>query len=403
MRIGYFIPGWPPDNVPNGIAATLGRLGEALEKRGHEVYFLTPSLIGGTSDHRISVITLKHARGPLERIRWKLFPERTHFNTSAAAIRAQLLQLIADRKIEIFQMEESFGWVNTVAKNLHIPVVTRLHGPWFTYTGIIYPQTPPKPDKRRIEREGKAIRAAFAVTAPSNAVLQLAQDFYGDITSLRKVIPNPMPLPTIEKTWNYLTCEKSILLFVGRFDEHKGGDIVLRAFSELAKLRPKLKLYFVGPDVGIKAANGKRIHFSDFVRSEISAEVASRINYLGPKPRSEIDALRKLALLTIIASRYENFPNTVSEAMAIGAPIVASSVGGIPELLENMRNAILVEPGNPGALASACLYLLDNPELSIKLAAQARMDCSAKYFPELIARQSVEFYQEVIDQFSPSK
>ncbi|MDP1699407.1 MAG: glycosyltransferase family 4 protein [Aestuariivirga sp.] len=403
MRIGYFIPGWPPDKVPNGIVATLGRLSEALEQLGHEVFFLTPHLADNVSDPRVLVITPQPARGLLDRLRWKFDFERIFYDTSVSVIRAQLLKLISDRKIEIFQMEETYGWVNTVAKNLPIPIVTRLHGPWFTYAGIVYSQTPPKRDIKRIDREGLAIRSALAVTAPSNAVLQSTRDFYGEITPLCKVIPNPMPLAPPEKDWNYQSCDKSTILFVGRFDEHKGGDIVLRAFSELVKLRPNLRLIFVGPDRGVRLKNGRFVRFAEFVQTEVSSEATARINYLGALPRSEIDSLRQTAAMTIVASRYENFPNTVSESMSIGAPIVATSVGGIPELLESERSAILIEPNSPGALFSACLRLLDNPQLAIELAAQAKIDCSNRYSPEKIAKQTVDFYAEVIDQFSQRK
>jgi glycosyltransferase involved in cell wall biosynthesis len=403
MRIGYYIPGWPPDKVPNGIAATLERLSEALEKLGHEVYFLTPHFADDKVDPRVTIVKPKTDPGMLDRLRWKIDFERTLYYTTASTIRAQLLQLISNDRIEIFEMEESFGWVNAVAKELPIPVVTRLHGPWFTYAGISFPDTLRRRDRNRIEREGLAICSAFAVTAPSKAVIESTRDFYGKISGHCRVIPNPIPLPPEDKTWSYQESDKSTILFVGRFDDHKGGDIVLRAFSRLLKSKPNLQLNFVGPDIGVGAPNGKLIHFSDFIRNEIPAEVAARVNYLGKMPRSEIEALRRSAAVTVIASRYENFPGTVSEGMAMRTPLVATRVGGIPELLENERNALLIEPSNPGALASACLTLLDDPQLANRLAAQARIDCSDTYSPERIARQTVDFYAEVIEMFSRHK
>lgn len=403
MRIGYLIPGWPPDKVPNGIAATLGRLGDALEQLGHEVYFITSSIADGVHDSRVSIMRPTATSTVMDKLRWRFDFDRTLYNKTASSIRDHLRLLISEKGIDIFQMEETHGWANKVATDLSIPVVTRLHGPWFTYAGINFPDVPSRRDKKRIETEGMAIRSAFALTAPSNAVLQSTRDYYGSMTELRKVIPNPMPLSSAESAWKFQTCNKSNLLFVGRFDEHKGGDVVLQAFFEMAKSRPDLRLTFVGPDSGIRTGDGNIIHFHDYVRGKVSTEMISRINYLGTRPRSEIDGLRKVAALTIVASRYENFPNTVSEAIAIGAPIVATSVGGIPELLDNEKSAILVEPGNSGALACACLRLLDNPNLAIKLAGQARKDCSTRYLPEKIARKTVQFYSEVIEKFSQRK
>lgn len=400
MRIGYYIPGWPPDKVPNGIVATLSRLSEALESLGHEVYFLTPYLADDMTYPRVTIIRSKEVHSLLDRIRWKFDSEKTFYNTTASAIRTQLLQLIANSRIEIFEMEESHGWVGSVEKDLSIPVVTRIHGPWFAQAGITFPQNPNKRDKNRIDREGAAIRSAFAITAPSNAVINSTREFYGTISKYCKVIPNPIPLPPEEEIWSYQKCDKSNILFVGRFDDLKGGDLVLRAFSQLLKFKPDLRLNFVGPDTGVGTSIGKLVRFSDFIRNEIPTLVAARINYLGKRPRSEIDALRRSAVLTVIASRYENFPATVSEGMAIGTPLVATKVGGIPELLKNGRNALLIEPNSPEALASACVKLLDEPQLAIRIATQARIDCADKYNPENIATQTVEFYTEVIERFS---
>ncbi len=400
MRVGYFIPGWPPDKVPNGVAATLQRLGDALEQLGHQVFYLTPHLVDGTTDSRVSVIGSKSSMNLMDRLRSKFDFEKTSFKTYSSEIRNELLVLLSQKKIDIFQMEETQGWVNTVAEGLPIPVVTRLHGPWFTQAGIRSQPSLKKSHKWRIDREGLAIRSSFAITAPSNSVLEATSEYYGKLSGLTKVIPNPIPLPLPELVWNNETCDKSTILFVGRFDEVKGGDVVLRAFSELVRTRPGLQLIFVGPDTGARMKNGETANFHEFVRSELTVEAASRIHYYGPLPRSEIETLRRKATLTVAASRYETFGNAVGEAMAIGSPIIATSVGGVPELLENQRNAILIEPANPTALASACVTMLDNPQHAVQLGKQARIDCTKKFNPKEIAEQHVKFYADVIEKYS---
>jgi glycosyltransferase involved in cell wall biosynthesis len=396
MRIGYFIPGWPPDKVPNGIAATLGILSSALEKLGSEVSFLTPFVLDKDPDNRVTVIRSK-APSLIERALSRLDSGGTLHRATAHTILEHLKMLLSQKTIDIFEMEETHGWVGTVAKHLPIPVVTRLHGPWFSQTAILSHKRTSKSDSKRIKREGLAIRSAFAITAPSKAVLNSAEEFYGGFSGLSKIIPNPMPLSA--SVWNYNECDKSTILFVGRFDHLKGGDTVIKAFSELHRIRPNLRLIFVGPDFGVKVHNGDQLLFSEYVRQQVSSEAASQINYLGTLPRSQINALRTKAALTIVASRFETFPNVVSEAMATGCPIIATAVGGIPEMLDDRRNGILIGADDSLELASACLALIDNPEQAQQLAAQARIDCSTKFDPITIAKQQLEFYREVIQKF----
>jgi glycosyltransferase involved in cell wall biosynthesis len=86
--------------------------------------------------------------------------------------------------------------------------------------------------------------------------------------------------------------------------------------------------------------------------------------------------------------------------MAYGCPVVATSVGGIPELIHNSQNGLLVPPQDVGALASACRLLLDNPELASRLGKQAWQDCRQRYAPETLALDTVEAYKQARDKFA---
>jgi glycosyltransferase involved in cell wall biosynthesis len=400
MRIAYFIPGWPPDLASNGIAATLGRLANALEKLGHEVHFITPVLFDGVQDSRILLLEPDQHSGLIDRVRWKFDFERKKFESVALRISEQLQVLILTKKIEIFQMEETEGWVGLVASRTMIPVVTRLHGPWFTQATIRSQKNLRKSHDGRIRREGVAIKSSFAVTAPSASVLQATKEFYGKISSITEVIPNPVPMPSNVDIWSEKESDKFTLLFVGRFDEVKGGDVVLRAFAELLKKYPFLKLLFIGPDVGARTKAGKQVRFEEFVQTELPSEASSRIEFLGQIPHSLIEQWRKKSAITIVASRYETFGNAVAEAMAIGSPIVATRVGGIPELLQDGRNALLVEPGDHLKLANACSLMLENPQMGADLGRQARADCAKNFSPSEIATRHIEFYSKVIKSYN---
>jgi glycosyltransferase involved in cell wall biosynthesis len=82
--------------------------------------------------------------------------------------------------------------------------------------------------------------------------------------------------------------------------------------------------------------------------------------------------------------------------MGVGSPLVASDAGGIPELITHERNGLLFAPANATELASAIIRLLKDPDLAVRLAAQARRDCDALFEIGSIARQTAEFYSKVI-------
>ena len=178
------------------------------------------------------------------------------------------------------------------------------------------------------------------VTSPSATILDQTKEYYGfDFAS--RIIRNPIEAVHETATWNAHSCLKETLLFVGRFDAPKGGDLVLRAFAELAASYPRLKLTFVGPDVGLNSVNGK-VSFRQFVQANIPKQCHSRIDFRNLVNRDDIRRLRRESFLTIVASQQEVMPYSVLEAMSLGCPLVATAVGGIPEVITHRRNGLLV-------------------------------------------------------------
>jgi len=194
-------------------------------------------------------------------------------------------------------------------------------------------------------------------------------------------------------------CDKSRLLFVGRFDRHKGGDVVIDAFRKIAQRSIGARLWFAGPDIGLTDEHARSWTLLDYI-AERAPDVAAQIDWLGPQPNSALAELRRRAFVTIVGSRYENFPMVVLEAMAHGSPLVATRTGGISEMVEDGVNGVLAEPGNPEDLATAVLRLLASEEFAAKIGRRAGEDAAQRYHPDTIARETAVFYQSVIDRSS---
>jgi glycosyltransferase involved in cell wall biosynthesis len=86
----------------------------------------------------------------------------------------------------------------------------------------------------------------------------------------------------------------------------------------------------------------------------------------------------------------------VLEAMAAGVPVVASHVGGVPDLIQPGVTGLFCDPLRPESFASGISRLLDDPARSRQLAVAAKTDARARFHPQIVARRHVEIYREVL-------
>lgn len=403
MKIGLFVPSWPPGGVANGIVTYAGYLVPALRRLGHQVYVLTNNPTRGYEDPWIVDLRNFSAGARIwNRLMFKVSPAAARFNSTSATIVAAVRELVKNEKLDVLEMEESYGWSFAVSQLKILPVVVRLHGPWFV-NGIGDPNFESALNRRREKWEGRGIRNAQIVTSPSANVIQAVKHHYGAGSIIESnVIPNLISVEPEDSAWNLATCCKDTLLFVGRMDKRKGADIVLRSFVDLAQRHPRLKLTLVGPDTGIKEGGGTALSYEEYVDANIPAPIRTRIEYLGSLKHSDLIPLRRKSFATVIASRFEVMPYSVLEAMSLGCPLIATSVGGIPEMITDRQNGLLVPPEDLAAFTDACDMLLGDAKLAARLGRQAWRDCRRIYNPDTIAKHTIATYGQAIDRFRRS-
>jgi len=95
------------------------------------------------------------------------------------------------------------------------------------------------------------------------------------------------------------------------------------------------------------------------------------VRFLGAQPRERVLELLRAADGAVLTSEWENFPHTVVEALAVGTPVVATAVGGVPEVVHDGENGLLVPPGDRDAFAEAIRRFVDDDGLRARLAAAA--------------------------------
>jgi glycosyltransferase involved in cell wall biosynthesis len=134
--------------------------------------------------------------------------------------------------------------------------------------------------------------------------------------------------------------------------------VLVRAFKSVHETIPSAKLIIAG-------GGPLRGQMEDLA---LSLGVQDGIQFLGPIKRAQVAKLLRHCTAFVLPSRFETFGIAILEAMACKKPVVATTVGGIPEIIENGKNGILVEPDNPAALAEALVTVLRDPALQRALA-----------------------------------
>ena len=239
--------------------------------------------------------------------------------------------------------------------------------------------------------------AADGITAPSLDVLERTRAYYGLDLEQAEVIPNPVPDTAGGTTWNAAQSKPYEIVFIGRFDLHKGGDSIIDAFRIVAERIPQARLRFVGLDRGIPGSDGRKWTIREYTDDRIpGAWQSGRFEWLDNQPHAALAGLRFQAAVTVVCSRYEAFGLTATEAMSQGCPLVATAAGALSEIVQDGVNGLVCRPDDPADLAEKLCLLLENPSCAERLGHQAAVDSRRRYNPGLLAARSVDYYQRVI-------
>jgi glycosyltransferase involved in cell wall biosynthesis len=397
MHIAFFSPAWPLAKSHNGIVTYVHWMKLALEREGHRVSVFTFDCV----DPEPNVYPVSRRPPVLRRLARRLARGLTARRSSeldvfdlSAAIAAAMQRVARGNPIDIIEMEESFGWCADVARRTSLPLIVRLHGPAFLSLDEGELETPSA--RSKIEREGLALRACPVVTSPTQRTLTQTIERYRLRPRHSLHIVNPLAMHADAPLWRLERCDRNMILFVGRFDLRKGADVALTAFRTVLKTHPHAKLTFVGPDIGLPSPGGGRIRLEQYCHSLFPVGLRDRVDYRGPMANQEIAKLRAQALVTVVASRWENPGYTMLEAMLQGCPLVCSDAGGCPESVIPGITGRLAKSANPDDFAAQLCATMDDPRSAQRVGEAARQLVLAKHSPDRVAAASMELYERII-------
>jgi len=181
-----------------------------------------------------------------------------------------------------------------------------------------------------------------------------------------------------------------IILSIGRLSKEKAHIDLIAAFNRLCDTNPETKACLMivgdGPERERLLAAAKESSFS------------ARIVFAGQV--SDVRPYYAIAHLFVLPSHSEGSPNVLLEAMAANVPLVAASVGGVPEIVENEASALLVPPNDHATMAAAMNRVLSDRELRVALTENAAALVAANHSPERYARSLIAIYRDGINRRS---
>jgi glycosyltransferase involved in cell wall biosynthesis len=174
------------------------------------------------------------------------------------------------------------------------------------------------------------------------------------------------------------------VIAVGRLARQKRPDVAVRAFAAIRDRVPGATLAFVGDGPERRAVESLILELG----------LADAVSLMGA--RDDVPELLASAQCLVLASDYEGCPLSVIEAMAAGVPVVATRVGGVPELVADGATGLLAEPRDPAALARALATVLTDPALARRLGDAGRRLAQEQLSRELMAARIVAIYDEIL-------
>jgi len=176
---------------------------------------------------------------------------------------------------------------------------------------------------------------------------------------------------------------KTTILHVGRLSEEKSQDNLIRACAILKQQRYNFECLIVG-DGPLYS------YLKDLI---IQNGLEGVVKLVGKVFQENIINYYAAADMFVLPSQRENLPNVLLESLAMGVPVIATNIAGIPELIQNNKNGLLVDPNNVEALAATMKKLIDDKELTKTLRNNGRRSVCRNFEQQSMLDKIVELYR----------
>ncbi|BAS27864.1 glycosyltransferase family 4 protein [Limnochorda pilosa] len=261
-----------------------------------------------------------------------------------------------------------------------IPVIFHVHNIYSTPTE--YQQ---EDERRYFENlESWLIRESAAIIPVSDYIGQMCLRLGTDAEKMT-VIPKAVHLEEYAGDWQ--PHDRQTVLFVGRLSPEKGLDTLFAAVALMRDAGTPVRLLVAG--------TGEDAYVEKLFRQVDELDLRRHVAFLGFVGGRDLVRLYQTSSVTVVPGHMEAFGRVAIEAMAAGAPVVVSDVGGLGPLVRPSETGWRVPAGNPEALAGTLTEALTDQEKASRLAAEGRTEARSLYSWERVLKATVDVYLRV--------
>jgi glycogen(starch) synthase len=308
---------------------------------------------------------------------------RLKYVLTASGVRRRLFEILRRHHADLLHVQcvSTNGYCALLAKRaLGLPLVVTAQGERTMDAEHIYQRSPHMNVLLR-----QLLREADRITACSRNTLDDIEGFYGQPLGDRaSVVYNGISLAEFDEAAAPRPLARPFILGIGRHVPQKGFDVLLRAFA-----RADLPTH----DLVVAGDGPERPRLMEIARE---LGVDGRVRFPGKADRAVAISLFKTCEFFVLPSRQEPMGIVNLEAMAASKPVVASRVGGVPEIVADGETGILVEPENHDALAGVICRLAGDADLRDRLGAAGR-HAAEGFTWSAIANRYAALYRPLLD------
>ena len=400
MNVLFLSKEYPPETGWGGIGTYVYNIAHALSERGHTIHIVSLAYnsypthkeqrVGKGSIHIHRIRPIRFPTPILNHFFFRSL-EIIKFNIS---IILKIKKLLKSGNLDIIEAPEwrSEAFLLSFIKPKGVPLVIKCHSPSVLLNEVY--KNAPTLDSRFVDWiERTTIRNANLVISPSKNLADIVSEKMGIKINDIDIIPNPLdteffsPIPISYKEKNELK-----VLFVGRLDRLKGAHIFVEAIPIISKEMPDTSFILIGRDTNTGPNNSS---MRTYLENLIPNNIKERVSFFGNVERDILIDYYRGSDVCVVPSFYENFPNTVMEAMSCGKAVVASNTGGIPEVIEDAISGLLVKTGDAKDLAEKVIMLLKKRDMRENIGINARKRIESLYSKAVVAKYVEEVYAEI--------
>ncbi len=322
-------------------------------------------------------------------------------------------RIIAEEKINVVQFPDYKGeGYHFIGQGSNIPSVVRLATPLYMVERINRASGIPAGGESGACRKAamkfmkhlelKPIKKASGIVSPSESLADMVAEDTNPEGRI-EIIPTgtdtskfkPMQATDAARYKESLGLkDEPAVLFTGRYEYRKGAHILIEAFAEVKRAAPDCVLLLAGGDTDTAPSGGSMKLYLQSLSESLNLK--GSVFFLDRIEHGQLPLLYSSASVFAAPSLYENFANTIMEAMACGLPVITTTSGGGPEMIKDPENGRLIPPGDKSALAGAILELLSDTE-ACKIIGGANVDkARSRFSRETMAHAFLKLYESLI-------